>query len=75
MSDEIILQSGWVGSSELARPEVLARLLALNHQRYEGEQRMKDEGGRMKGKGRKQGAESKKAKGKQAGKGQLGFEI
>jgi hypothetical protein len=64
--------------SEPARREVLARLLELNHQRYEEEQRMKDEGGRMKGRGKKQDAggkkqENRKAKGKKAGKEQLGL--
>jgi predicted secreted protein len=62
--------------SEPARREVLARLLALNHQRYEEEQqRMKAEGGtlRVKGKGKRQEAGSKKGKGKKAGKEQLGL--
>ncbi len=42
--------------SEAARREVLGRLLELNHRRWEEEQeRMKDEGGRMKGEKEKRG--------------------
>ena len=66
--------------SEPARREALARLLALNHQGYEEEQKMNAsrEGGRMKGRGKKQDAggkkqENRKAKGKKAGKEQLGL--
>jgi hypothetical protein len=67
--------------SEAARREVLARLLALNHQRYEEEVKvgLHEKGGKSK-EGRKKTSdkkqESKKAKGrkgKKAGTEQLGL--
>ena len=58
--------------SEPARREVLARLLALNHQRYEEEQ-TEDERPKTKARGKRQDAGSKEAKEKKAGKEQLGL--
>lgn len=55
--------------SEAARREVLSRLLKLNHERWEEEQRMNDEGGGMKDEGKK----SKKVKKSKSNDGQLGL--
>lgn len=56
--------------SEAARREVLSRLLKLNHERWEEEQRMKDEGGGMKEEGKKKKAVRKKPK---SNEGQMGL--
>ncbi len=52
--------------SQAARREVLARLLKLNHERWEEEQRIKDEGGRIKAESNKQKAGGKRRKKKDA---------
>lgn len=54
--------------SESARQKVLSRLLRLNHERWEEEQKMNDEGGGM-----KKEKKVKKAKSKSAGDGQMGL--
>ena len=56
--------------SESERREVLSRLLKLNHERWEEEQKSKDEGGSMKAEGK-----SKKGKGKKVSEesGQYGL--
>ena len=56
--------------SESARREVLSRLLKLNHERWEEEQRMNDEGGMM------NASREKKSKGRKKSKstdGQMGL--
>jgi hypothetical protein len=53
--------------SESARREILSRLLKLNHERYEEEQRMNDEGGGMKVKKEKKVKKSKSAGDEQFG--------
>jgi hypothetical protein len=57
--------------SESARREVLSRLLRLNHERYEEEQKSKDELGMMNDEKKSKGKRAKKVK--SAGDGQMGL--
>jgi hypothetical protein len=59
--------------SESARREILSRLLKLNHERYEEEQKLKDEGGGMREEGRKSKVKGRKSKSKSANDGQIGM--
>jgi hypothetical protein len=59
--------------SETARREVLGRLLELNHQRWEEEQKAKDEGGGMKAEVKKKAKGRKKKSGGDEGGSQMGL--
>jgi hypothetical protein len=56
--------------SEAARREILSRLLKLNHERYEEEQKEKDEGGGMKDEAK---SKSKRVKKSKSNSGQMGL--
>ncbi len=58
--------------SEFVQREMLSRLLRLNHERWEEEQKVKDERSRMKDE-EKKGKSKRVKKSKSAGDGQLGL--